>query len=332
MQLDFEAMSVDLVRALRGGRSQTAFARRLGYRSNVVYTWESGRRWPDASTFLRAAGRVGIDVPAAIRAFYRSEPPWLALHDPATPDGVAALLSDLRGATPVGEVATRAERSRFAVSRWLKGGAEPRLPELLRMIEATSLRSVDFVAQFADASRLPSTRRAWQRQEAARDLAWRSPWTQAVLLGLDLAGYRALEEHDDAWLGDRLGLPAEAVTTALVALADAGQARWDGRRWTPVEVPTLDARRRGSGTDLKEHWSRVALERLAAGRPGTFSYNLFTVSEADLARIEELQRAHYRAVRAIVADSAPSERIVLLNLQLVPLDADATGPSRRPGT
>ncbi|MCA9490556.1 MAG: DUF4423 domain-containing protein [Myxococcales bacterium] len=328
MQLDFEAMSVDLIRALRGPRSQTAFARRLGYRSNVVYTWESGRRWPDASTFLQAAGRVGIDVPEAIRAFYRSDPPWLEDHDPASPEGVAALLSDLRGATPVREVAERAERSRFAVSRWLRGCAEPRLPELLRMIEATSLRAVDFVAQFADPSQLPSTRRAWQRQEAARDLAWRLPWTQAVLLGLDLAGYRALSEHDDAWLAARLGLRVEEVAAALVALRDAGQARFDGRRWSPVEVATLDARRRGSGTALKEHWSRVALDRLAHGSAGTFSYNLFTVSEADLARIEELQRAHYRAVRAIVAESEPSERIVLLNLQLVPLDASI---SERPG-
>ena len=70
---DAVAVGRDLVRALRGDRSQVAFARRLGYRSNAVYTWESGRRWLSASAFLRAAERVGIDVRAGVAAFLRAD-------------------------------------------------------------------------------------------------------------------------------------------------------------------------------------------------------------------------------------------------------------------
>jgi hypothetical protein len=33
---DFEVLASELLRALRGERSQTAFARRLGYKSNIV--------------------------------------------------------------------------------------------------------------------------------------------------------------------------------------------------------------------------------------------------------------------------------------------------------
>ena len=43
-------------------------------------------------------------------------------------------------------------------------------------------------------------------------------------------------------------------------------------------------------------------------------------SEADYARITDLYRAYFRQVRSIIAQSAPSERIVLASLQLVPLD------------
>src|SRR5262245_34102929 len=74
---DYDAIARDLVRALRGGRSQVAFARRLGFRSNAVYTWESGRRWPAASVFLDAAERVGIDVRLGLRGFLRRDLPWL---------------------------------------------------------------------------------------------------------------------------------------------------------------------------------------------------------------------------------------------------------------
>jgi transcriptional regulator with XRE-family HTH domain len=317
MELDPEQLSRELIRALRGRRSQTAFARRLGYRSNVVYTWESGRRWPDASTFLAAARRVGIDLGAAIRTFYRGEPPWLHLHDPATRAGVAALLADLQGSTPLAEIAARAGRSRFAVSRWLHGKAEPRLPDLLRMIEATSLRVLDFLAALVDLRALPAAAEAWSRLEAARTLAWRAPWSQAVLLGLELSGYAALPAHDDAWLAARLGLTAEEVAAALDQLRAAGQVRRERGRWVRVDVQAVDVRRAGTG--LKEFWSEVALRRLREGRPGLWSYNVFTVSEADLARLEELQRAYYRSLRALVAESEPAERVVLVNLQLVPL-------------
>jgi transcriptional regulator with XRE-family HTH domain len=318
LELDYEAVSQDLVRALRGDRSQTAFARRLGYRSNAVYTWEAGKRFPTGSVFLRAAGRVGVDVPGALRAFLRADPPWLAA-DPATPEGVAALLCDLRGDVPLGPLAARAGRSRFAVSRWLKGQAEPRLPDLLRMVEATSLRALDFVGLFADPERLPSTAAAWERLATARTLAWSNPWSQVVLLALELAPYRALPVHDDGWLAARVGLEVDAVAAALDALVRAGQVVHDGVRYRPVAIQAVDVRSPVVGSALKRFWVDVARQRLADGAPGAWSYNVFAVSEADLQRLEEMQRAHYRAIRALVAESSPAERVVLIHLQTVPL-------------
>jgi transcriptional regulator with XRE-family HTH domain len=46
------------LRAVRGRRSQVAFARRLGYASNVAAEWESGRREPSAADALSACANV----------------------------------------------------------------------------------------------------------------------------------------------------------------------------------------------------------------------------------------------------------------------------------
>ena len=46
-----------------------------------------------------------------------------------------------------------------------------------------------------------------------------------------------------------------------------------------------------------------------------------TVSEADFARLQELHANHYQEMRRIIAASNDSERVVLANLQLIPLDA-----------
>jgi hypothetical protein len=62
VELDFEALARQFLRALRGNRSQVAFSRRLRYRSNIAYLWESGRNMPTAAVALAAAARTGIDV------------------------------------------------------------------------------------------------------------------------------------------------------------------------------------------------------------------------------------------------------------------------------
>ncbi|MBX2802577.1 MAG: DUF4423 domain-containing protein [Myxococcales bacterium] len=326
MKLDYEAMASQLLRAVRGRRSQVAFSRRLGYASNVAYTWESGRRWPTASTFLHALQRTGVDVPTVLTTF--ALPPQPGAPRAAStqldgPDRVAAFLQALKGNASVREIALRAGRSRFAVSRWLKGQAEPRLPDLLRVVQAMSLRVLDLVAQLVDPAELPSTRRAWRRLEATRALARASPWAQAVLLALELDSYRDTPSHDDAWLADHLRIHPGHVTDAIGMLLQTGQISRRGDHYVPVVIQAVDVGPTPSGPSphaLKAHWSEVALQRLREGAPGLFSYNLVVVSEHDLAQIEALQRAHYRAIRALVADSEPAERLVLLNLQTVPID------------
>src|SRR6476646_2952368 len=150
MRFNWPLASAELVRALRGKRSQTAFSRRLGYRTNVVYTWEAGRGFPTAARMLQAAQRTGVEVDDALSRFYRTRPPWLDSVQPVSRDGIATLLSDLKGRTTILDLARASSCSRFAISRWLKGTAEPRLPDFLRMVEATSLRVLDFIAVFVD--------------------------------------------------------------------------------------------------------------------------------------------------------------------------------------
>ena len=65
----------------------------------------------------------------------------------------------------------------------------------------------------------------------------------------------------------------------------------------------------------------MGLSRLdALGPDDQFGYAVFGLSNADLTRIRELHRAYYRQVRAIAADSEPTEVVALLNLQLIQLN------------
>ncbi len=328
LDMNYEKLASELARALRGKRSQVQLARRLGYKSNVIYTWESGRCFPRASRFLRAAARTGIDVDAALRRFYNGEPPWLKSVDPTSPQGVAALLSDLRGRTSIGHVADATGLSRFAISRFLRAVTEPRLPDFLRVLEATSLRMVDFIAVLFDPAAIPSVADTWRDLEASRHAAYDAPWTSAVMRVLELEEYKRLPQHIPGWIARRIGISQREEVNCLELLQRSRQIRMVKGRWVVDRTLTVDTRRDpGMGRALRKWWSQVAVERIDGSGEGIFSYNLCSVSQRDYERLQELHRAYFRQVRAIVSQSRPIERVILLNAHLFGLDSHAGRPS-----
>jgi hypothetical protein len=306
--MDYPQISREFVRALRGRRSQAALSRRLGYRTNVVYAWESGRNFPTAADALRMARACGVNVLEALSEFYRRKPAFAERVDVVSPEGSTALLDDLRGRTSVVDLARAAGKSRFAVARWLNGDAEPKLPEFLMLIDKSSLRLLDFLAAFTDPGALPSVAQVWQELEAARRAAYDVPWTQAVLRALELSDYARLERHVPGWVAQRIGISLEHESEGKLHLR---------------EVMALDTRREPAAEKrVKRWWTELAVSRLAADSGGIFSYNVFAVSAEDLRKIEDLYRAYFRQVRSIIAQSQPSERVVLATLQLLSLDAE----------
>jgi hypothetical protein len=319
-KLDYGLLGAELIRALRGKRSQMALSRRLGYKTNVVYLWEAQKGAPTGAGFLRLAQRVGVDVRHALEQFYRTPPPWLSDHDPLAASGVAALLDDLRGASTLVETAEKLRVSRFALSRWLKGDAEPRLPDFLELIEVSSLRLLDFVALLVNPERVPSLDERWARLTLARRAAYERPWSHAILRALELEQYRALPEHEVGWLSRVLGLPLKEEAECLALLEKTGQIEQEGGKWRARQVTTIDTRKDPEAArQLKAWWARVGQERFDAHAEGVFSYNLFGVSNADYKRIEALQRAYFRELRSIVAASQPVETVAVVNLQLFSL-------------
>lgn len=323
---DYSQIAAELVRALRGNRSQTALSRRLGYKTNVVYVWEAQKGAPTGAGFFNLAAKVGIDPSSAITSFYRTQPAWISHSPPETRDGTAALLDDLKGSRTLVETARTLRCSRYALSRWLSGEAEPRLPDFLELIEVTSLRLLDFVAAFVDPEKLPSLKTPWLRLQEARRAAYEMPWSHAILRALELIDYSAFETHPDGWIAGRLGLLPAIEREALGLLERTGQIRLVGGKWQVTSSQTIDTRRDPEAAkQLKAWWFGVGKERFLQNAAGVFSYNLFGVSNKDFHRLEDLQRAYFRELRSIVAESEPVETVAVVNLQLFSL-LDGTTP------
>jgi hypothetical protein len=319
--MDHEVLAKELVRSLRGRRSQAGLSRQLGYTSNVLYTWESGRRTPTASAFFRLAARCRIDVAARLSSFLAER---AARADASNAAGVAQLVRTLLSDWPIVELAASIGADRTTVGRWVSGATEPRLPELLRIVDKTTQRLLDFVAIFAEPESLPSARGPYRDLLVQRRLAYDMPWSHAVLRALELESYRALPRHEPGFIARAVGISLKQEQTCLSALARAGQIRRQRGRWVLGRVLTVDTRpSEADNRRLKLHWAGAALTRLRenqASPSALFSFNLFAVSAADFERIRRLHVEYYQRIRELIADSVAPERVVLMNLQLVPLD------------
>lgn len=319
--MNYALIARELMRSLRGARSQVALSRRLGYRTNVAYSWESGRDFPTGARFFEVSARVGVDVRAAIERFYRREPTFLAGHKLLSRDAVAALLSELRGTMPVVQLAARTGYTRFAIARWLNGSTEPRLPQLLALIEASSLRLLDFIAAFVDPSTLPSLEKPWRDLEATRRAAHDAPWTQAVLRCLELPAYAEQKRHVPGFIAGQLGISQDEEERCLSLLLDSGQVKRAKGHYAVQQVLAVDLRGDPVSTrKLRSFWTKVALERLEAGSAGVYAYNVFGISNADLVRLRELHASYFQQMRAIIEQSQPVERVAITCTQLLALD------------
>jgi hypothetical protein len=317
---DYEQLAAELIRAWRGQRSLAAFSRRLGSSGGMVHNWEAKRRWPTAARALECAERVGVDVGAALAKFYGRKPKWYPATKPSSPEGVVHFLNDWVGQTPVTVIATKVGSSRHAVGRWLRGAAEPRLPDFLRLVDTCSLRLLDYLACLVDVRLMPSLALEWTQLQAARALAYEAPWTHAVLRALELTNYTELPRHDDALVGSLLGITEGQVRICIQLLEHAGEVTFDGKLYRSSGAAAVDTRSDArANMRLKAWWSQVTNERMTAGSQGQFSFNLFSVSRHDFERIRELQVRYFRELRQIVADSSPNETVAVVNMQLLDL-------------
>lgn len=322
---DFERLAREVIRAVRGRRSQRALGRALGYSSNALYAWESGRSWPTAARFFELAAATGARSATLLTRFYRVVPAQLRNIDLARPAGVRAFMATLLGSTKISALAQQSGLSRYSVSRWLHGRGQPNLPEFLCFVECASLRVMDLIATFSDPERVPSIARLYKRLRDAREVGYAYPFSHAVLRGLEVIT-RKTGEDEAAQLSKLLCVPKAEVEDCLTRLAAAHQIRRVRGRWRVATTKMVDFRQDPKAAQaLKHFWASLAAERARQARQGVFSYTVFAVSRADLERIQTLQQDFVKEMRTIIAASTPSEVVALSNVQLFSLDATPWG-------
>jgi hypothetical protein len=305
----------ELIRAIRGKRSQIALSRRLGYRGNPLTDWEAGRSFPNALEVLEAARMAKLPVQLAFERFHPAPAPALEIGAL----GLAAWLNAVRGSTTLSALAERVGSSRYSVRRWFSADTQIKLPAFLQVLDAMTDRVPDWVAELVDIEQVPSLRDRFLRVQLAKQLAFDLPWSEAILRVLETTAFQQHPHPGAELLAAWLGADIASVRLTLAQMAAAGVIRQAGDSYAVVGTLSVDTRVKPDGLRrLRRHWLDALSERSHASHPEDWSaYTVMSVSTADLVLIKERLQALYREVQTRVAASEPPEEVALVMLQLV---------------
>ncbi len=312
--------SQQLIRQLRGKRSQLALSKRLGYKGNPVRGWEAGRRYPTALGTLLLAKKVGVDVEAGFRRFHTASELHLVGELAEDNQSLADWLMSLKGSVTVAELARRSGRSRYAIGRWLFGETKPRLPEFLELVDAITGRGSALVAELVDLKAIPALLAIHNKHQAARDLAFEEPWTEAIMRVLETQEYAQLPSYQPGWLSARLQISEETETRCVKRMVEAGiVAIRRGKLVRGANLAIDTGRDPQKVLALKRHWASVGVQRLEEEPRDLdlFAYNAISLSREDLAKIRILLQHSYREIRSIVAATKREEVAALVQIQLI---------------
>src|SRR5687768_17558011 len=130
-----EKVARELVRAVRGKRSQTAVNRKLGYGFNQVSRWETGRTTISWPAFVKLSAACKVDVAAAARDLFSTS---------ARAEEIVAFFAADAKQT---DIAKKLGVSRFTLRRWLASEAAPPLAAILSLVHRFSPNLLELVTR-----------------------------------------------------------------------------------------------------------------------------------------------------------------------------------------
>jgi hypothetical protein len=320
-KVDYARAARELVRAVRGKKSQNWLSRRLGYGFNKVCRWETGAaalHWED---FVKIAKVLRLDVARALRMFVGFS---AAPHD-----------DKLVGHLLAGVVETTALKKLKWSTRLAKaqrsGHRRVLLSEILHLIELNRLDVIGFVGCFAPPETLPAFVREAKLWAAEIALYLERPATHGVIRCLELEEYRQagrakagpktglIAARLGIDVGDEIAILAELERLGLIKKVD-GLFELTPRAQRP---PFLGGQERGRW-DLIGYWLRRAVQGAAdrgasPPREGElWSFRTISCSKKAQAALRQYTVTYLNGIQAVLDrhEGEPCEQLLTLNFNM----------------
>ncbi len=313
--MDYKTIQVELLRAVRGKHSQERVSRKLGFKSNPVYLWETGSRTPSWSQFIKLCRICNRDVERAVHYI---------LGFQGNSADARELLAYLCGTKKITEVARKTGHSRFVVSAWLSGKSEPGLDVFLEIFNELQFILVEFIEVLAPTEQVPSLASVARQLKSQKNAVYAHPEIEAILCALNLETYRKLQTHVPGVIARLIGISLEHETLGIELLKSTGLIFEKDQKFI-AKATQIDTQGIFSeAVKIRKYWAKRYFEFLELHRPpeqaSRSGYFLIDLSAEGEKQVLQAYQEFCFKLRVIAQnDSGQKKTVKLCNAQLIDL-------------
>lgn len=310
--MDYKILRRELLQIIRGDRSQTFINRRLGFKFNQVYRWESGYTAISWTDFLKVTSICHVDIESTLKKI-------LLYQD--KPERYDLLIKHVIGESSVTRIAAILGKSRFTIARWLKAESEPTLQDMLSLFHLQALVLGEFLEFIAPIDRFSKLDSQVKRPLLQRQLFYSEPRVGAVIRCFELKNYLELPKHQEGFIAQKLGIDINDEREMIRKMRNAGVIKKLKGKYR-VQIRRIDTM--GDfirNTNLKKYWAQVGcnyLEKLKAPpKDSLFGYHVFSASPQTCRKIQKAMMDFHAQVKALIgSDNQAAEELLVMNFQV----------------
>ncbi len=314
--LDIEQLRKQLLRAIRGTKTQKEINDLLGYNFNQCAKWESGEKRILWTEFVSLLNILGLDVRPVFRAPIRY---FGDLED------YPKLISYLSGAKKPAQIARDLEISRDKVGRWLNAKQIPTLEEMLQVIlKYYSTMLVIIIETIVDLKDVPVIYGLYREAYLFKDFLIKNPWSFPLTIAMETREYQQLKEHQNGFLAEMIGINMEMEVSLISKLQEFGIVEKQNGKFKVLK-PIINFTMKYKNTlPLRRFFLDKAVEYIEAypdQPPGCFMlYDVLPIPQDNLRQVIDLCFEFYSQVKKIIeTGNSPKQNIRVLNLNLFTL-------------
>lgn len=304
----------ELLKCIRGQKSQTQINRKLGFGFNQIYRWESGLVRISWGDFVKLCDACKVDLKNALQKTVKFSDEKI--------DGTS-LVKALIGSDKITKIAKEVKISRFILSDWIKGHSEPPLEGILKLLAHQDLLMY-FIESLIDIKDSELFNKIASDKKSGLNFFYENPPASAVLMCLELKSYQNLSKHSSQFISQKAQMVEADVDKYLQQMLQLNLINLENGKYNKNAAKFNTKGDFEGDKQLRSYWVHKGLQfdrkRLQITEDSSFGYMLVS---ADKKKIAKMKEAYLQALQAFYSfgdDShSDDDELTILTFQMFPL-------------
>lgn len=310
IEVDFSLVSRQIIKTIRGAKSQAWVNQRLGAGSNLVHRWENDHAKTSWDDFLKFCSVFKIDVAQSLLSYFR--------YDGDTSD-MPSFFSHLFSTKKLKDIEASTGISATKLRRLKAGKTITNLSDFLEIIFGLDKQdSLAFMYDLTKNKSIPALDEINKQRERVANAYLKNPHFGLILVCLTMPSYKSLSFHQDSFLSKISGVPIKEVNDILKFSLENGLVEKNGKLFKIGDFRISD---RGNPKDMiatRKFWIKRAIDKIdTRSKHDAFGSIVFSTSQKARKDIIALYLRFFEDLKKIVDTDKAKDRLpIVLNFQM----------------